>query len=131
MKRWILSAIITTIMCMADSTLGLAQRPLVIRYYDHAQVPIDIIAAALTNVSDTFAYDIERTVDQIQPAYDFDETCQATVPSAIVCFLESVDFEDAVRNAISLGGDADTLASALFDIILDEAHNPRVPRSAM
>lgn len=61
-------------------------------------------------ITDTFAYDLEGTVDQIRPAYDFDETCQGTVPPAIVCFLESVDFEDAVRNAISLGGDADTLA---------------------
>lgn len=42
--------------------------------------------------------------------YDFDETCQGSVPQAIICFLESENYEDAVRNAVSLGGDSDTLA---------------------
>jgi ADP-ribosylglycohydrolase len=58
----------------------------------------------------TFHYDLSRTVDEIRPTYQFNESCQATVPQAIVCFLESTDFEDAIRNAISLGGDSDTLA---------------------
>jgi ADP-ribosylglycohydrolase len=57
-----------------------------------------------------FGYDLNRTVDQIRPTYSFDETCQKTVPEAIVAFLDSSDYEDAVRKAISLGGDADTLA---------------------
>ena len=57
-----------------------------------------------------FHYDLSRTVDEIRPTYRFNESCQATVPQAIVCFLESTDFEDAIRNAISLGGDSDTLA---------------------
>jgi ADP-ribosylglycohydrolase len=57
-----------------------------------------------------FNYDLSRSVDEIRPAYEFDESCQGTVPEAIVCFLESTDFEDAIRNAISLGGDSDTLA---------------------
>lgn len=57
-----------------------------------------------------FHYDLSRTVDEIRPTYRFDESCQQTVPEAIVCFLESTDFEDAIRNAISLGGDSDTLA---------------------
>jgi ADP-ribosylglycohydrolase len=57
-----------------------------------------------------FGYDLERTVESIRPTYRFDETCQGTVPEAIVAFLEATDFEDAIRNAISLGGDADTLA---------------------
>ena len=51
------------------------------------------------------------TVDQIRPGYYFNETCQGTVPQAITCALESDSFEDAIRNAISLGGDADTLAA--------------------
>ena len=55
-------------------------------------------------------YPLDQTVDQIRPAYDFDISCQGTVPPAIVCFLESDSFEDALRNAISLGGDSDTLA---------------------
>ena len=58
----------------------------------------------------TFHYDLSRTVDEIRPTYRFNESCQETVPEAIVCFLESTDFEDAIRNAISLGGDSDTLA---------------------
>ncbi|MDE0184522.1 MAG: ADP-ribosylglycohydrolase family protein [Candidatus Poribacteria bacterium] len=58
-----------------------------------------------------YGYDLSRTVDDIRPGYSFDETCQGTVPEAITCALESESFEDAVRNAISLGGDADTLAA--------------------
>ena len=55
-------------------------------------------------------YDLNRTVDGIRPGYGFDESCQRTVPEAIVAFLDSTSYEDAIRNAISLGGDADTLA---------------------
>ncbi len=51
------------------------------------------------------------TLDEIRPAYQFDETCQKTVPPALIAFLESLDFEDAIRKAVSLGGDADTLAA--------------------
>jgi ADP-ribosylglycohydrolase len=61
-------------------------------------------------VAKTFSYDLNRTLDQIRPGYDFDESCQGTVPEAITAFLESRDFEDAIRCAISLGGDSDTLA---------------------
>jgi ADP-ribosylglycohydrolase len=58
----------------------------------------------------TFRYDLSRSVDEIRPTHQFDESCQGTVPQAIVCFLESASFEDAIRNTISLGGDSDTLA---------------------
>src|SRR5215467_4835252 len=61
-------------------------------------------------ISTTFHYGLSRSVDEIRPTYRFNESCQETVPEAIVCFLESTDFEDAIRNAISLGGDSDTLA---------------------
>ncbi|CAK0739380.1 ADP-ribosylglycohydrolase family protein [Gammaproteobacteria bacterium] len=61
-------------------------------------------------VSKTFGYDLSETVEDIRPWYEFDETCQGTVPQAIIAFLDSNDFEDAIRNAISLGGDSDTLA---------------------
>ena len=57
-----------------------------------------------------FHYDLNRTLDQIRPSYQFSETCQETVPEAIIAFLESTDVEDAIRNAVSLGGDSDTLA---------------------
>lgn len=56
-------------------------------------------------------YDLNFTLDEIRPGYSFDVTCQGSVPQAIVCFLEAEDFEDAIRNAVSLGGDADTQAA--------------------
>ena len=62
-------------------------------------------------IEHAYGYDLSRTVDRIRPGYSFDEACQRTVPEAITCALESASFEDAVRNAISLGGDADTLAA--------------------
>lgn len=55
-------------------------------------------------------YDLNFTLDDIRPFYEFNETCQGSVPQAIVAFLESVSFEDAIRNAISIGGDSDTIA---------------------
>ena len=51
------------------------------------------------------------TLDGIRDSYSFNETCQDTVPQAIMAFLESENFEDAIRNAISIGGDSDTLAA--------------------
>lgn len=48
------------------------------------------------------------SAEDVRPGYTFDETCQGSVPEAIACFLESADYEDAVRNAVSLGGDSDT-----------------------
>jgi len=61
-------------------------------------------------VIDRFGYDLNRTVEDIRPSYAFDVSCQGTVPQAIIAFLDSNSYEDAVRNAISLGGDSDTLA---------------------
>ena len=63
-----------------------------------------------TRLSEQFGYDLNRTVNDIRPAYKFDVSCQGTVPEAVVAFLDSDSYEDAVRNAISLGGDSDTLA---------------------
>lgn len=56
-----------------------------------------------------FNYNLNQTLDKIRPDYQFNESCQDTVPQAIIAFLESTDFEDAIRNAVSLGGDTDTL----------------------
>lgn len=61
-------------------------------------------------ISDSFSYDLNSTLARIRPDYSFDETCQGTVPEAIIAFLESSSFEDAIRKAVSLGGDSDTLA---------------------
>jgi ADP-ribosylglycohydrolase len=57
-----------------------------------------------------FGYDLNRSVNDIRPSYSFDVSCQGTVPASIVAFLDSESYEDSVRNAISLGGDSDTLA---------------------
>ena len=63
-----------------------------------------------TRISNEFDYDLNRTVDDIRPKYAFDISCQGTVPEAIIAFIDSDSYEDAIRNAISLGGDSDTLA---------------------
>jgi ADP-ribosylglycohydrolase len=57
-----------------------------------------------------FGYNLSQRLDDLRPTYEFDESCQGTVPPALIAFLESSDYGDAVRKAISLGGDADTLA---------------------
>lgn len=62
------------------------------------------------HIETAFAYDLSRTLDEIRPGYHFDVTCQGSVPEAIIAFLESESYEDAVRNAVSLGGDSDTQA---------------------
>jgi len=61
-------------------------------------------------IADRFGYNLERTCDEIRADYSFDESCQGTVPEAVTAFLESTDYEDAIRLAVSLGGDSDTLA---------------------
>ena len=63
-----------------------------------------------TEITDRFGYELERTLDANRPTYAFDVSCQGSVPESIICFLESVSYEDAVRNAVSLGGDSDTMA---------------------
>lgn len=77
-------------------------------------------------VENTFGYDLQRTIDEIRPTYTFNESCQGTVPEAIIAFLDSTDYEDSVRLAVSLGGDADTLACITGGI--SEAFYGGVPR---
>ena len=62
-----------------------------------------------------FGYDLSRTCDEIRPTYYHVESCQETVPQAIMAFLESTDFEDALRTAVSLGGDSDTLTGSIAE----------------
>lgn len=61
-------------------------------------------------IESKYSYNLSRSLDEIRPNYGFDPTCQGSVPEAIICFLESTDMESAIRNAVSLGGDADTQA---------------------
>jgi ADP-ribosylglycohydrolase len=62
------------------------------------------------HIANNFGYDLSFTLNEIRPSYKFDVSCQGSVPQAIVAFLESADFEDAIRGAISIGGDSDTIA---------------------
>ena len=61
-------------------------------------------------IADRFDYDLRRTIVEIRPTYTFDVSCQGSVPEAIIAFLDSNNFEETIRLAVSLGGDADTLA---------------------
>ncbi|GBC61800.1 hypothetical protein DENIS_2762 [Desulfonema ishimotonii] len=61
-------------------------------------------------ITDRFGYPLDRILDQIRPGYRFDVSCQGSVPQAITAFLESDSVEDAIRKAVSLGGDSDTQA---------------------
>src|SRR3954451_12942445 len=74
-----------------------------------------------------FGYNLDRTVEQIRPAYQWDVSCQRSVPEAIVAFLDSSDVEDAIRLAVSLGGDADTQAAIAGGIA--EAFYRRLPEN--
>lgn len=85
----------------------------------NAATPSEIRA----HIGNTYGYEMDRTVDSIRPDYSFHESCMKTVPEAIICAIDATDFEDAIRNAVSLGGDSDTLAAitgaiaeALFQI---------------
>lgn len=62
-------------------------------------------------ITDTFGYNLDRSCDYIRPTYGFDGSCQGTVPESIIAFLDSKDYEDALRVSISLGGDADTMGA--------------------
>jgi len=67
-------------------------------------------AAIRSFAESRFGYDLSRPLDEIRPGYCFDVSCKGSVPEAIIVFLESRNWEDAVRQAISLGGDSDTIA---------------------
>lgn len=85
-------------------------------YYGDYEKPInndpdEIKRRIREHIEKEHGYDLSFTLDEIRPDYRFDVTCQGSVPQAIVAFLESRDFEDAIRNAISIGGDSDTIAA--------------------
>ncbi len=63
------------------------------------------------HIEKKYGYDLSKTLDEIRPAYLFSDACSDSVPQAIIAFLESSDFEDAIRNAVSIGGDSDTIAA--------------------
>jgi ADP-ribosylglycohydrolase len=78
-------------------------------------------------ISTKYGYNLNRTCEEIRPVYDWDSSCQGTVPEAMVAFLDSTDFESALRLAVSLGGDSDTLACITGGIA--EAYYKNIPDS--
>jgi len=76
-------------------------------------------------IESKYGYDLQRTWEQLHPVYHWDSSCQGTVPEAIIAFLDSTDFEDAIRKAVSLGGDSDTLACITGGIA--EAYYKTIP----
>jgi ADP-ribosyl-[dinitrogen reductase] hydrolase len=82
----------------------------------------DTIRKGITN---RFSYDLSRSVDEIRPNYSFDITCQGSVPESIVAFLDSDNWENAVKKSISLGGDADTMACITGGIA--QAYYKKIP----
>lgn len=72
-----------------------------------------------------FGYNLDRTCDEIRPAYQFNESCQGTVPESIIAFLESTDYESAIRLTVSLGGDSDTMGAITGGIA--EAYYKEIP----
>jgi ADP-ribosylglycohydrolase len=76
-------------------------------------------------ITETFQYDLDRKIDDIRPIYNYDVSCQGSVPEAIIAFLESTDFESAIRLAISIGGDSDTIACITGGIA--EAYYKTIP----
>jgi ADP-ribosylglycohydrolase len=77
-------------------------------------------------IVNTFDYDLNRSLDVIRPHYEFDVSCQGSVPEAIIAFLESTDFENAIRRSISIGGDSDTIACITGGIA--EAFYQNIPK---
>ena len=78
-------------------------------------------------IEQTYRYDLHKTWTYWHPIYGWEDSCQGTVPPAIICFLDSTDFEDAIRKAVSLGGDSDTLACITGGIA--EAFYGSVPKA--
>jgi len=76
-------------------------------------------------IEDNFGYVLDESLDGIRQYYTFDETCQGTVPQAIIAFLESDNYEDAIRKAVSIGGDSDTVACIVGGIA--QAYYRKIP----
>ena len=76
-------------------------------------------------IESKYEYDLDRTWEYLNRTYDWDSSCQGTVPEAIIAFLESDSFEDAIRKAVSMGGDSDTLACITGGIA--EAYYKEIP----
>lgn len=87
------------------------------KYY--ASMPLEYRKDITKNrLESLFDYNLRRTLDEIRPTYQFDVSCQGSVPEAIIAYLESKSIEDCIRNAISIGGDSDTIAAIANSIFM-------------
>lgn len=77
-------------------------------------------------ITERYGYDLDMTYEELHRSYGWEDSCQKTVPQAIVCFLESTDFEDSIRKAVSIGGDSDTLAC--INGAIAEAYYKTIPQ---
>ncbi len=85
----------------------------------YASMPLEYRKELTTDkIESQFGYDLSRTLDEIRPTYQFDVSCKGSVPEAIIAYLESESIEDCVRNAISIGGDSDTIAAIACSIFM-------------
>jgi ADP-ribosyl-[dinitrogen reductase] hydrolase len=84
-----------------------------------------IVVYAFDTLEETFGYNLDRTCNEIRATYSYDISCQGTVPESIIAFLESTDYESAIRLTISLRGDADTMEAITGGIA--EAYYGGVP----
>lgn len=76
-------------------------------------------------VEKSFGYDLNESIDSLRTWYSFDVSCQGSVPQSIISFLESTSYEDTIRNAVSIGGDSDTIACIAGGIA--EAYYQKIP----
>lgn len=85
----------------------------------YASMPLEYRKELTTDkIESQFGYNLSRTLDEIRPTYQFDVSCKGSVPEAIIAYLESESIEDCVRNAISIGGDSDTIAAIACSIFM-------------
>ena len=83
-------------------------------------------------IEKTYGYDLRKTYEYWHPIYHWESGCQGTVPQAIIAFLDSENFEDAIRKAVSLGGDSDTLAcitGGIAEAFYKEAFYKEIPKA--
>jgi ADP-ribosylglycohydrolase len=90
-----------------EGVKGAQATALAVFWARNGRTPADIV----DGIEAQFGYDMSTPVDEIREFYEFDVTCQGSVPEALRCYLEADGFEDTIRNAISIGGDSDTLAA--------------------
>ena len=121
-QHWITDLIGVRVVCLYEDEIEKVAH-LMQSHFDVIEVTDKVAAVESTEAE--FGYNLSRNLEAIRPEYSFETTAAASVPEAIIAFLESFEFEEAIRNAISLGGDADT--QACIAGALAEAFYKKIP----